>query len=214
MKKIFVIFICAMFLFISSALAVPLSEYDTDDNPSGQDPLLGPWTHEIGVGFPIEELISASWEETTYTPCPRDYQGGQNIEVTITNLTDLSFEEVTYVSDPETSITNDDLTLINGQEAFLIDYLGINTPLVYESMNVDGIFEAGETWKFVIQEYSNSLSLVASALGSYDSVNNLGLIGNQSGGDIISSGSIIVTPEPMTISLLAMGAIALLRRRK
>ena len=131
----------------------------------------------------------------------------------MTNLTDRYFYNVAYVKDPETSITNDDLLLINGQEAFLIDYAGINVPLVYESIHADAVFEPGETWKFVIQNYSNSLGLAASALASYDSVHNLGRVGDQSAGDLDSSGSIIV-PEPATLSLLTLGGLALLKRKR
>ena len=183
-------------------------------NLTGQDEMTPPWNEEIGVGFPADELISSSWETTTYIPCPRDYDSGgpSNIKVTMTNLTDRAFYKVAYVKDPETSITNDDLLLINGQESFLIDYAGINVPLVYESMAQDTVFEPGETWKFVIQNYSNTSGLPASAFGSYDAVHNLGRVGNQSGGDLVSSGSII--PEPATLILLAIGGLALRRKRR
>jgi len=216
-KRILLLFIfCScvlLFIGVSPAVAVPII-YDTTSNPGGQDPMTGPWTHELGNGFPINELISSSWEPTFYVPCPRDYLGGTNIKVTMTNLTSRAWTNVAYVKDPETNITNDDLLRLNGQRSFTIDWVGSNTPLIYESITVDTIFEPGETWCFVLQDYGNTLSLPASLFGSWDSVLNIGRVGNQSGGDLASSGSIIAVPEPATLSLLVIGGLALLRRNR
>jgi hypothetical protein len=208
MRKLITIFLVFVVLTVSlPAMAVPASLVYAD-NPSGQDPMTPPWTEEWGVGFPPGELIATSETPIKVIPCPRDYDSGGplNIEVTMTNLTGKYGYKVAYVKDPETTITNDDLLLINGQEAFLIDKVGLNKPLFFESMTQDNIFEPGETWKFVIQNYSNTLGLAASALGSVG-------VGNQSGGDTLSSGSIIV-PEPGTICVLGLGALSLLRRKR
>ena len=91
-------------------------------------------------------------------------------------------------------------------KAFKIDAVGENTPLIGESKIADGIWQPGETWYFVIQEYTNSLGLAPNLFGS------LG-IASKSTGDLASSGSIIV-PEPMSLSLLALGGLALVRRRR
>ena len=89
--------------------------------------------------------------------------------------------------------------------AFKIDRVGLNRPLVSESLLPNGVFEAGETWRFIIQDYTNALFLPASALGS---------VGVPSFGDQMSSGSIIAIPEPVTMVLLGMGGLGLTRRRR
>ena len=112
--------------------------------------------------------------------------------------TAIDWVGVWYVSDPETSLSNFD-GLIQGEEAFRIDFVGVNTPLVFESMTPDGIFEAGETWDFIIDDYFNSLGLAA------DDFFSPGAVGIFSPGGP-SSGSIIATavPEPGTLSLLVL----------
>ena len=61
-----------------------------------------------------------------------------------------------YVADfPDTRITNWDGS-VNGSLAFKIDNVGINQPLIGESINVNGIFEPGEIWDFIIDGYQNN----------------------------------------------------------
>lgn len=88
--------------------------------------------------------------------------------------------------------------------AFKIDSVGGNTPLVFESIAVDGIFAPGETWIFVIDDYVNTGGLAASLFGSFG-------VGNSSAGGPSSSGSIIAVrvPEPGTLVLLLVGATIL-----
>jgi len=133
--------------------------------------------------FSSEVNISPALLTTTATAsCATEDQGGvPNARVTITNDTAQDFIEVYYVANSETTITNVD-GLINGEEAFKIDNVGSNTPLAVESMDPDGIFQAGETWEFILQDYSNTLALDASELAS---------IGIPSDLDNYSSGSLI-----------------------
>lgn len=182
------------------------------DTPS-QDPLYIYWeADELGtVVFPPNELISASCTNTTYRPCPQnpDNPNIPNIEVAITNLTGKAWRDLVYVSDPETTLTNDD-GLVNGELAFNIDSHGLNIPLIFESfVPANEVFEPNEIWHFVIQDYVNVMAppLLASNMSS------MGLVGSFSTGDVMSSGSIIA-PEPAALALLVLGAAALIRRRR
>lgn len=178
------------------------------DTPS-QDPLPnGEYlVDELGwmPPFPPAEWITSTYGFTDYRPCWQnpDDPGLLNVEVFITNMTTRSFAPLYYVADPETGLMNDD-GLVNGELAFQIDAVGLNMPLVLETINFNGIFEPGETWMFVIQDYTNAFGLPASQFASIG-------VGNMSGGDQVSSGSII-TPEPAALSLLLL-ALASARRR-
>jgi len=170
--------------------------------------------------FPDDEWITSSWEFTSLTACtgaPYDNPGIPNVLVTMTNMTNTVWgnfyngqkTHVYYVADPETGLSNWDglMGCILGlQKAFIIDSIGINRPLVYESVAYNDIFEPGETWKFIIQDYTNTLGLAPSAFAS------LG-IANCSQGDLVSSGSIVANPEPATMILLAAGLLGIKRRK-
>lgn len=159
---------------------------------------------ELGINFPPDELISAVDIPVTISACPpNDATGIPNVQVEMTNLTGRSFTEVWYVADPETSISNVD-GLVNRQPAFRIDSAisdpgGINHPLVGESIAANDIFEPGELWMFIIDDYVNQFGLPASAFLSP------GLVGSPSGMDDISSGSIIAIPEPGAGLLVLLG---------
>ncbi len=194
-------------LLASPAGAVPTSLTSFDTPPC--DVLVVPLVvDELGVGFPPDELISATDSLTNLTACSTapDHPA-PNALVTMTNLTPTDFAEVWYVADPETFLTNVD-GIAAGMLSFKIDAVGVNMPLVFESILFDGIFAAGETWEFIIQDYANTLGLPPSALAS---------IGVPSAGDFISSGSIIAipVPEPSTALLLGLGlfGIAVKQRR-
>jgi len=182
--------------------------------------------HEIGdiSVFPSSErLISGSVSSTSGSACPStDNPTIPNAVVDIRNESGIAWEEVWYVADPETSISNYDgeaneFPFSPIQEAFRIDSDvndpgGINHALVFESMMPDGIWEINETWQFILQDYTNLSGLSAgdiNSIGVGDNSPNFGILD--------SSGSIIAVttiPEPASLALFGIGvAAAGIRRR-
>ena len=220
MERLILASLCVSACLISAAVAVPMDVF-AEDLPY-QDPLFVPnFVHELGTNiagameFPPDEEIDAYDTLTDRTACheePGDDPAIPNALVIMTNKTGINWRHVWYVADggptgilPETTLSNYD-GLVNGAWAFKIDWVGVNKPLVGESIAMDGIFQAGETWEFIIQDYRNILGLTASTLGS---------IGVPSGPlDNLSSGSIIAIPEPTTMLLLTLGGLTLVRRKK
>ena len=215
MKKKFITIcvITTLILTVSGTTqAIPTRLVQVENIPS-QDPLVVPWdVHELGNLFPeVDEVIGSDYlADVPYTPCLENPDTElPNPLVYIQNMGTRTWFDVWYVADAgETFMQNYD-GWVNGGLAFKIDNIGLNTPLIYESITVDNIFEPLEVWGFVIQDYQNLLGLPPSAFGSIG-------VGGYSMGDEISSGSIIAIPAPGAILLggIGVGLVGWLRRRR
>ena len=221
MKRLIITSLCLLFIAASPVFSVPLVVY-SEDTPE-QDPL---WiegdVHELGdFVFPPEEEIYSMEQLTSLTACdgaPGDDPMIPNILVEMRNLTNTDWHDVHYVADPEIWISNYDGKIGNagigdGTLAFRIDYQGMNVPLIFESIAADEVFQAGETWQFIIQDFGGFLG--GPAPGPATPFDSIG-IASMSDNTLFpgSTGSIIAVPEPATICLLTLGGLALLRKRK
>ena len=166
--------------------------------------------------FPPDELIESVATFTQQSACPpTDNPGIPNALVVMTNLTGRAWDNLFYVADPETFFTNIDGLAIDfaaaggAKEAFRIDSIGLNRPLIFESILPNGIFEPGEAWHFIIQDYTNAFGLSPAAFAS------LGFA-FASAGDPASSGSIVqfIVPAPGSLALLGLAGLATGRRRR
>lgn len=199
--------ILASTLLATTGLASPVSTVFAD--LAHCDPLSGPaQTDELGLTppFPAACSIFADSLPTSLSACPAsDVPGVANAIVRMTNLSGRSFYDVWYVGEFGTGFTNFDGT-VNAMEAFKIDAVGGNRPLVSESITANGIFEPGESWAFIIDDYTNTGGMPPEAFVS---------LGVPSGG-AISSGSIVANAVPGagTLWLLGVcGTVGLRRRR-
>jgi len=156
--------VTSLLLLVNQAFAVPV-DVAFIDTPEC-DPLFIPdnGVHEIGdfSVFPAgEQLGSQDLGSTSQSPCltSADDPSIPNMVVDIRNLSGIAWEEVWYVADSATTISNVDgeanqLPFSPLQEAFRIDNdikdpLGVNHPLIFESMTADGIWEIGVSWQFI-----------------------------------------------------------------
>jgi len=195
------------------AVPTPIVHSDTPEC----DPLFIPHdVDELGFAppFPLDERIEATATVTQLPACPvMDDPLMPNALVFMTNLTfpPRAFTDVWYVADRETGLTNFDgvasmpIPGVLPEEAFKIDSVGVNTPLIAESMAMDGVWMPGETWTFIIQDYTNLLGLPPSLFDS---------IGVPSAVSPPSSGSIIAVPEPVSALAGLIAAVAIGRRRR
>jgi len=165
-------------MFSEQAFAV-LTEVTHADNSGACDTLVVPdVVHELGTlqpDFPDDELISSFVIDTDFgdQACSL-FSPTSHILVRIKNESPFDFSDLWYVVDDGTSISNFDGVVDNPLDpepdlnrTFKIDSVGINTPLIFEDITVNGIFESGETWHFIMDQYSGPGGLVdASKFGS------------------------------------------------
>jgi len=151
------------------AFAFPVSVTSSDD--PNCDPLsaVPPDVDELGkLVFAPDELITVfDLGPAIFHACPAGVGLSILMEITNTVSPPRAFTDVWYVANAGTTIANFDGFVDGGSgplPAFRIDSTGINLSLISESATFDGIFEPGETWNFVIDDYAAALS--PSSIGS------------------------------------------------
>jgi len=110
--------------------------------------------------FPDDEWIVSLSSSTDTDACPPISSNplSSNMLVSITNNSPFDFSDLWYVVNSNIGITNfdggagPDFNTLN--RAFKIDSVGVNKPLVKEMGGaVAGVFESGETWEFIIDDF-------------------------------------------------------------
>ncbi len=173
----------------------------------GRRPVFGPDAAiETMFTFPIDDVASCA---ATNDP------DIDNVVVLMTNNTGRALDNLWYVGDVGTTFSNADGIARGagspGQSglAFRIDDVGANRPLLLESIDDDGVFQPGETWSFIVQDYQSPLGLPA------DSFFSIGMAGDSSAIVQNSSASIVrMVPTPGSASLIALAGFAAARRRR
>jgi hypothetical protein len=209
-----------LFAFVLAApvVAVPVTEAFENALFQCDDVANVGLTHELGghsiLGqpsepFPPEELIEHSFAEVAPEfgcggPGLAALTYGSSFEVTITNMSAISYHDLFMVADPTADFSHGNWDgWIQGLPAMRIDSVGINAPLLFESLVPNGIFEPGETWVFRVEEFFDR-----SAPGRGPHFGSIG-VGAGSPDAVLSNASILanVVPEPTTALLLACGLV-------
>ena len=220
---------------IGQAYAVPTKVVHQDVSLRCDFLLIPNEVDEIGhfAFFPPDEALDSLFSNPFGPPVclQTDDPNALNFVVEMRNMTGRDLEEVWYVANIETTISNFDgfandiafpITAADrGQEAFRIDHDlsdpgGSHHPLISESIAFDGIWQAGESWQFVLQDYANAAGIGPAAFTSIG-------VGDASsavpGVTPPSSGSIIAIPripEPSSavLSLIVMGGMGMIARHR
>ena len=206
-----------------SAMAVPVVGVYQDDPTHCDNP--GPITlsHELGptaAGFPINEGLLVSVQLSTdpaHFSCVGDDGIFNEYSVRLTNVSGLQWTNLFFVADRFLAPGNfdgfaDDAGFDGPASAasFRIDgtvTAGTNNPLVFEDMTADEILEVGESWTFLIDNWSDSAAPTFGSVGKFADSSAAGI-------DTQSTASILATPvpEPAALTLLFIASLALIMK--
>ena len=199
------------------AMANPVQAIYTDKNSCDPHPTQT-LPEELGLGatatggqpgpFPADEEIFYSTVLTDLGTCgiPGDFD--DDWLVSITNLTLTPFEDLFFVANKDTSFDNFDGEIAEfGSEdsgrAMRIDNIAFNKPLLSENINPNLIFEPGETWEFLVLNFTSGLTPKFDSLG-------VAHPGGASTASIVAS----PIPEPSTALLMGLGLAGLALRSR
>lgn len=217
LKPLLPCFLAVLLLAVlaSTAAAHELEELYVLEDSRG-DPFstvhVGTGCEELGVGEQFaeedEEILMMASGTLAFSCAAYDDPDIINFVVSITNMENVTYENLIYVADCCTRISNYDGWIGNVEwdddsHAFLIDGQGMNRPLIYESLVEDERFQPGEVWQFILQDWRNL---------NYDEPNfqSFGVAcdtGDPSTGSIITCVGCV--PELLTIVLLFIGMVSL-----
>jgi hypothetical protein len=198
------------------AASFPVAAAYTDD--ARCDTLPGQTlTHELGLAFsfPLDERIGYGGAMQPGAAPACGVSGGLNVHVAFQNLSGVAYRDVFVVAGPTSVfgslLANADgtvLTDLGPADAFRIDAIGINRPLLAESNGTaDGIFEPGETW---LVEIIGGFYAVEVLVGDFVFATSLGIgsadvfVGSE--GATIPGVSILASPVPETSSAVLLAA--------
>ena len=179
-----------------------------DDPPAT---LLSQELGDITSGFPFigndEIRVDISPADLNLLPCVSDDGLANDWDVTMTNLGNVTYQDVHFVADEQVTFGNADQSAqVARHDAFRIDDVGVNASLV-ESGPTDGLFSPGESWRFTVANFSSpnqpsvQLTMGSGGIGVLDSTSTASIVAN-------------AVPEPNAVSLLCTLALYLLRFRR
>jgi hypothetical protein len=216
--------VIALLVLAPLAIANPVTTRYVDGPGCDSHPLqfhheeLGPDGAYPGP-FPAAEQILVSVTDGPPV-CVGDDGFVNDWKVSITNLTGLAWENLFFVANEALVVGNADGTVedlaapgIFG-DAFRIDALGVNPNLVLESLAPDGIFAPGETWEFLVTNFTDTTP-GAKVKYPLPKIASLGVAGASPGKSNASIIAVQVSaPEPaMSLLLgLALAGMGLLTR--
>ena len=156
-------------LYASTASSNPVQAVYTDLTPCDSHPTQT-LPEELGLGagggsgqsgpFPADEAISYSVSPIDLGTCGIPGNLDDDWLVKMTNLTATSFVNLFFVANSDYSFDNFDGQISevgsqNSGRAMRIDNLALNQPLLSEDGNPDLIFEPGETWDFIVLNFTS-----------------------------------------------------------
>jgi hypothetical protein len=183
-------------------------------------------THELGdlALFPLNESIFVQAVPTQVHICAPNDLIANDWQVDIVNTSGIAWQNLFFVGNLGMTIGNADgnmIDVVNAPgvvtDAFRIDGTvtgGLNNNLVFESLNVNEIFEPGERWTFYVTNFMDNQGLTPPPF-----LRTPGLFAGSAplNAALPDTASIVATPVPEPTTLLALSLVVgtfMLRRSR